>query len=584
MSEILEEENALEKKTLRKPWTLAAIIFLAAAAALPYSNALNTPFLFDDAGNIVENPSIRSLWPLWKAFWAPKDFPVGGRPLTNFTYALNFALGGENPWGFHLSNIAIHVLCALVFFGFCRRTLCTSLLRDRYGGASTALAFCMALLWAMHPLQTESVTYISQRAECLMGLFFLLTFYCALAGWQSRDPHTWHAWAALCFILGAGAKESIAAAPACILLYDMLFMGRTPAKALKQSPILYAGMAAGLAFLAAMALAGRAGTGGPPTEPFTFYEYLYHQPEVLARYLFLTLWPGPLCLDYLWIPLHPARALPYVLLFSMLVAASALALLRKKPAGFLGAWFFLILAPASSIIPLPDMAFEHRMYLPLAAPVALVVLGTYSAIQRLPGALAKRRMLVAGMAAVLLIALAFGVRTHLRNNDYASDLALWENTVKNAPRNARARFNLARALEIAGRTQEANQRLRETIRLNPEFAAAHYNLGSNLLRAGMPEEGVRHLWLAVTLEPRYTKARLNLGTALHYLGKDQEAIRQFHAALRVDPYFADAYANLAMVLALTGKIDEARDALRRALYINPQHPMALKCRQTLEGY
>ncbi|MGA2604929.1 MAG: hypothetical protein ABSG14_11940 [Verrucomicrobiia bacterium] len=181
-------------------------VLIIAAGAWAYHNSFRGPFIFDDA-SILENPHIRQLWPIWDVMSAPPDLTVNGRPIVCLSLALNYALGGLNVWGYHVFNLTVHLLSALVLFGILCRTFEGEKLRDRFGASAIWLAAAIALIWEAHPLQTESVTYIVQRSELLMGLFLLLTLYGTLRGSQSSRPHAWYLGAVVACALGMGSKE-----------------------------------------------------------------------------------------------------------------------------------------------------------------------------------------------------------------------------------------------------------------------------------------------------------------------------------------------------------------------------------------
>ncbi len=184
-----------------------------------YSNSLSGEFVFDDIGAIKDNPTIRNLWPLGPVLSPPPGTTSGGRPLLNFSFALNYALGGLNVWGYHAVNLAIHLANALLLFGVLRRSFALPALREKFGGGAVGLSFAIALLWAVHPLQTESVTYIVQRAESLVALFYLLVLFCVIRGAGSARPAGWYAGAIAACLLGMSAKEVMVTAPAVVLLY-----------------------------------------------------------------------------------------------------------------------------------------------------------------------------------------------------------------------------------------------------------------------------------------------------------------------------------------------------------------------------
>ncbi len=158
------------------------LVLIAAAAAAAYGNSLAGEFVFDDHAWIEQNLGIRHLWRLWQVLFSPNAALLGGRPMVSMTLAVNYAMGGTNVWGYHAVNLAIHILAAWTLYGVMRRTLTLPCLQKRFGSFAVPLAMTISLLWVIHPLQTEAVTYIIQRTEALMGLFYLLTLYCFLRG------------------------------------------------------------------------------------------------------------------------------------------------------------------------------------------------------------------------------------------------------------------------------------------------------------------------------------------------------------------------------------------------------------------
>jgi hypothetical protein len=165
-------------------------LLVVAAGLLAYHNSFTGPFIYDDGPSIRENPTIHQLWPIWQALSPPHSgaITVEGRPLINLSFAINYALGGYHVWGYHALNLTIHILAGLTLLGIVRRTLLQPRLRERFGAAANGLALATAVLWTVHPLQTESVTYIVQRAESMMGLFYLLTLYCFIRSAESPQP------------------------------------------------------------------------------------------------------------------------------------------------------------------------------------------------------------------------------------------------------------------------------------------------------------------------------------------------------------------------------------------------------------
>ena len=461
-------------------WTTALSAGLIALAALAvYANGFSGAFILDDVERIEQNPTIRHLWPP-RPWLLPS--PVNPRPLVGATLAVNYALGRFDVWGYHAVNLAIHILAAWTLFGIVRRTLSLPRMRERFGTAATPLALAAALVWTVHPLQTAAVTYVIQRSESLVGLFYLLTLYCTLRGTtvdaviSKSAAIRWYVGSAIACLLGMATKEVMATAPLVVLLYDRTFLSGTFRAALRQRWGLYLALCASWGVLVWLLIGSgfHHGSTGFTVREFTWQSYLLTQPGVLVHYLRLAIWPAGLCLDYGWPPAHGLAgiAVPGLLILALL-GLTCWAVVKRPAMGFLGAWFFLILAPTSSFVPIKDAAFEHRMYLPLAALAVLAVIAGW----RLHAALQSQLQWRAGAALLALVLLALGWGTVRRNDDYHSQIGILRKTVLQATNNARTRINLASYL-IA----------------NESYAEAAENAGrGNCTRAGQ-RDGAATNW------------------------------------------------------------------------------------------
>ena len=333
------------------------ILVIVVAGASTYWNSLGGSFVWDDQTSIVTNPTILHLWPLSDPLRPPRETPVAGRPLVNLSFAVNYALGGLAETGYHVGNVSIHVACAMLLFGFVRRTLARP--RTGVGGKpgedearARLTALVAALLWMLHPLQSEAVDYITQRSESLMALFFLLTLYCAQRAHRSAYAGRWQTLSVLSCACGMASKESMVTAPLAVLLYDRVFEFNSLGQAVRSRTRLYAGLAATWIEVAAFLWQQPRSTAGlsAAIDPWT---YLLNQVQMIGRYLRLSLWPRALVLDYgLPRPLSIGDVTPDALIIVPLVVATGIALVRWPAVGFLGATFFLTLAPTSSLIPI----------------------------------------------------------------------------------------------------------------------------------------------------------------------------------------------------------------------------------------
>lgn len=548
-------------------------VVIAAVVVLAFANSFAVPFLFDDRGSILGNASLDGFW---SALHPPVEWglTVAGRPLLNLSFALNRWLGGEAAWGYHAGNVLIHLLAALALFGVVRRTLALPSLRERFAGGAPWFAAGVALVWAVHPLQTESVTYLVQRAESLVGLCVLFTLYAFL---RSLDGGVrWAVAAVAVGWLGMAAKEVMAVAPVLVLLHDRTFVAGTFAEAWRRRWKLHLALAAGWVWLGWLVFGAgvRGGSAGFATG-VTAWTYALKQAEAVLHYLRLAVWPHPLVLDYGTDVVASAGAVwPQLFVIAALVGATLWALVRAPVWGFLGAWFFAVLAPTSSVIPVVTQTMaEHRTYLALA-PLAVLAVAALRRI--LPGALAS--------AAVVVVIGALALATLGRNNDYRGELALWEQTAARAPRNARAQFNTGVLLAAAGRTAEAIERFREALALQPDYLEAHNNLGSALLKLGRADAALAHYEAALRVVPDSTKTLNNLAVALLALNRPAEAQAQAERALQFDPRYAEAHFNRGNALGRQGRLADAVAAFESALEFAPAHRRALiNLTQALSG-
>ncbi len=558
--------------------TLASVTLLLVVGLGIYPNSFQGVFLFDDVEHIVENSRIRSLWPLSERIFHSI------RPVAILSLAINYAISGLHVWSYHTVNLAIHLAAAVTLFGIVRQTLRLPRLRDRYGNAATPLALTVALLWVVHPLQTEAVTYIIQRVESLMGLCYLISLYGLIRGARAPAQRGWYAVVILACLAGMATKAVMVTAPVVLLFYDAVFLSRSVRGALRARPMLYLGLAATwgmLIWLLVLAPQDYATNAGYDVQGLSAMSYARTQPWVLLHYLRLAFWPHPLILDYgplmlseQWAAVSSGGvALLSTLAIMALLGATGWALRRRPELGFLGTCFFLILAPTSSVIPLIDPLFEHRMYLPLAAVITLVVLGVHHGLGVLLRSRARLRRLLA-TALVAGAVVVYGGRTVQRNADYHDAVSFWQDVIAKRPANLRAYNTLADALLVEGRFEEAAAYATKAIQLRPGYADAHHCLGNALIKQGKYEEGMAHLTEALRLDPKVSSVHYNLGLTLAKQGRLEEAVGYYAEASQRKPDDEQAHVNLGALLDAQGRFDEALAHYGEALRINPRSMFA----------
>jgi len=524
-------------------------LVVVTAGLLAYHNSFTGSFFHDDFGAIIENPTIRHLWPVWEPLLPlhGSDWPVAGRPLINLSLAINYALGGYNVWGYHALNLTVHVLAGLTLLGIVRRTLLRPTLRGRFGAAADELALATAVLWTVHPIQIESVTYIVQRAESIMGLFYLLTLYCFIRGTESARPRLWYGLSVTACALGMASKQVMVSAPLTVMLYDRAFISGSFRQTWRQRWRVHLT----LAFTWAVLVATMVSAGFYTTvsninagHHLNRWTYLLTQSDVIVHYLRWSAWPSRLPL--LVNTFKPGNVILPGLTILLLLGASTWALIKNSVWGFVGAWLFMILAPTSSFLPSIDPIFLHRMYLPLVAVVILVVMGLYAVVGR------------QSLAVFVVMAIGLGVLTSRQNQIFSRD----------------PQYSLGLAYGRAGRFQEAIGEYEQALRTSPDDAWLHCNLGSALVAVGRPQEAIKHFERALRLQPDFAEAHAHLGSVLSTMGDLQDAIWHYEQALRIRPNYAEAHYDWGVALARDGRTTEAIEHYDETLRLKSDHAEA----------
>lgn len=553
-------------------WNRYAPWIIGLACLVVYSNTFHVPFLFDGRFFIEADPGIHELKFPWKF--------MGGttRPLTRLTFALNYAAGQLNLAGYHAVNLAIHTLAALALYGLIRRTFQSPKFQGNSVQNSDGLALSAALIWAIHPLQTESVTYIFQRAESLMGLFYLLTLYCMARGFQSVPTGArWKVAAWVSCFLGMGAKAIMVTAPVMAVVYDRYFWAHSWKEIWTLRKRFYMLMAANWVILLTIAVgphesAQTVGVGSLGVSPWF---YAVHQARSISQYLSLTFWPFNLVFYYG----HPLaggffRTRLSIVVVASLIAATFCAVKFKSKLGFLGIWFFVILVPTSSFFPIADFTAEHRMYLPLAAMAVLTVYFIYWATRMLIAESGRRaRVQIAIVAAV---AVALCARTFHRNSLYGSRLRLWSDTTSKRPASPRAHLQLGLAMYEVGRINDAIDEFKKALGLPKVPWSEKYinvmlclNLANIYENIGDEAQAQIYYQKALKSDPRHYDIRCDVARLMAAGGHINQAIDLLHEGLKIDPDNDMLHQHLGFYLEKTGAIEEAIDHYSQAVARSP---------------
>ncbi len=593
--------HLMRKGLLTRP--LAVLLLLCVLTTLIYSNTFSVPFLFDDKPNILENPQIKDL---------NNFFDLSGSRYMGFlSFALNYHFGGLHVFGYHLVNLLIHItngflvyiLVLLLFQGSAlvhsplSRTL--PLEGGGKGGGATLnsqltmapwIALATALLFVVHPIQTQAVTFIVQRFASLAALFYLLAVVCYLK-WRLADPqaksrYLWYATAMLSTVLAMKTKENSFTLPFMILVVEAVFFRPLTKIRLRWRwvaliPFLLTLPVIPLSHPGAIG-EGEAGFAQETTE-ISRSDYLFTQFQVIVTYIRLLFLPIHQNLDYDY-PIYHSLFAPGVFLsflFLCTLFALSLYLLFASPltpsasrlTAFGILWFFLTLSIESSIIPIRDVIFEHRLYLPSVGFFMVLSVGVMMGRKWLQRQGIPPAWGVIGLGAVVLV---LSAATYQRNMVWKDDLTLWQDVVAKSPNKARGYNGLAVAYHSKGMIEAAIEAYQSALRLQPDSAIVYNNLGTIHATQGRLEEAIRAYQKALKLKPDYAEVHNNLGNIYTGKGRLEEAIRAFQFALKLKPDYPEVHNNLGYVYATQGRLEEAIRAYQKALKLNPDYATAHK--------
>lgn len=560
-------------------WLARAVVLGACLAA--YHNSFRQPFVFDDIWIIQENPSIRRLWPPGEVLNPPGlGRPVQGRPVVNLTLAVNYAIGKYGVTGYRVFNLAVHAAVAMLLLGLVRGTLQLPALPPCYRRHATLLAAVVAALWAVHPLTTAAVTYVSQRSESLVSLLYLLTLYGCLRGAGAGGKRRW-GWYSLSIAAcwaGACTKEVIATAPLAVLLYDRVLLAGSFRQALRSRWPLYVGLICSWLPLGLLVYAS--GMRGE-TAGFSFgvsaWDYLSTQFAIVAHYLRLCFWPDRLILDYgTGLAEGTMAFLPQAILLFSLLAACVAAFFRRPMWALPGLLFFLILAPSSSVIPIvSQVGGEHRMYLPLAMVVVLAVLGAYELWRWLPERYETIRKLGPRWVLVPLLAVAaagtaLAWRATLRNDNYMHPSVLWRQSAEAYPDNARAWDYYGVSLKDLHDLSGAIECLTRSIAIRPkngfiyDKGLPHSNRGACYFLMGRYEDALADFTAAIDEPPALPQWYLNRAAAFQKLGRYEEALSDLNQVVPLMSGSVGAHLDRGMCWRALGQKYEAEGRTNQA--------------------
>ncbi|MBI5642763.1 MAG: tetratricopeptide repeat protein [Deltaproteobacteria bacterium] len=556
---------------------------LALAALLIYSNTFSYPFVFDDGMYIVGNRGVHALSNFWP--------PVGTRYLGYLSFAVNYSLGGVDTTGYHIVNTFIHVLNGILVYLLVTLTFKTPWMEGAGIGdkkdAAFALALISSVIFIVHPVQTQAVTYVTQRFASLATLFYLLSLVLYIR-WRASGNGRWvYVLAVITTVSAQMTKEISFTLPFLIALYELMFFsGPCRKRFWYLIPFLLTLLVIPLSLLSPA-------SGGLDLDvsenirekqvqelvSLSPYQYFSTQLRVIVTYLRLLALPVKQTLDYDYPRIEsffaPEALISFFFLLSIAIAAVAVFLrARRIKEPFLAIislgvfWFFITLSIESSVIPIQDVIFEHRLYLPsvgafMAASAVIVYLLSY-----LKGKGAGFSVITMAVVALAMLSVPLGAASYKRNLAWKDELTLWKDTVEKSPGKTRPHNNLGDIYFRMGRMDEAIAEFEAAKNLKPDVKT-FFNLGSAYYKKGRLEESIAELKTAIGLKPDFADAHYNLAAAYRAAGMMDGALAELEAAVRYKPDKWNAHYNLGLMYQSRGRVDDARREFATVIALKP---------------
>jgi tetratricopeptide (TPR) repeat protein len=525
---------------------------LVAATILVYQKAWHAGYIWDDDVYVTTNKLLTAPDGL-RRIWFSLDSPSQYFPLVYTTFRLEHALWGLNSAGYHWVNILLHAANALLLW---------RLLRSLEGPG----AWLAAAIFALHPVHVESVAWITERKNVLMGFFFLLALLAWTAFIADRPGKKWnfYALALVCYALALFSKTTACTLPAALLL--ILWLRGTAItwrRIVQVAPFVVLGICMGL-----VSIWWERYHQGTRGDAFAIgmIERVLVASRAVWFYAGKLIWPANLSFSYPKWPISVANPLDYIWLLITAGAGVAIYLGRRRVGRSIevGALFFVAtLSPMLGFIMLYTFRFsfvaDHYQYPASIGPIALAAVGINALGRWEKGS----PFLMPGLSAAILLSL--GLLTWRQCAMYQNLETLWRTTIARNPTSWMAHNNLGTALLNTERVEEAIVEFINAVKLQPDYAAGHNNLGNAYLRLGRTDDSLRHLRRAIEIDPRYPEARNNLGNTLLQMGRQNEAAAEYNKAIEIDPRYAEAHNNLGALFLQMGRVDDAMAHLQKAL-------------------
>ncbi len=553
------------------------ILLIILLSLLAYSNTFNSSFHFDDEAAIVNNPIIKDL----SYFITPSKAEtfkgifhydvLRNRYITLLSFALNYRVHRLNVAGYHLINLFIHISTAILLYSFILLSFKTPYLQNSsIRNYSRHIAVFTALLFATHPIQTQAVTYIWQRATSLVSMFYLLSLVMYIK--YRLQTKRWYYLASLVLaILAMKTKEIAFMLPVSIVLYEFIFFkGTLQRRILYLIPLILTMLIIPLTLIDITKplgeLIGDASEATVGASTLTRWQYLMTSLRVVVTYIRLLFLPVNQNLDYDYPVYNSFLNIDVFLSFVFLVMIFGLnvyiffryrdSLPPIRLISFGVIWFFMNLSLESSIIPLNNVIFEHRLYLPSMGIFLAVCTFFFVLIEKFKDNFKVYKTVVSAFVVVVVVVVLTGA-SYTRNMVWKDEITLWEDVVSKSPKKVRGYNNLGNAYLSDNFTEKAIKQYKTAIELDWNHANAHNNLGKAYQSLGLLDMAVKEYKIAIELNPDLSSAYNNLGYALKEKGFIDEAIEYYQQAIRLDPLLIKAHYNLGYAYKSKGLIEKA---------------------------
>jgi Tfp pilus assembly protein PilF len=539
-----------------------AVIILLLLGLIAYSNSFHNSFHFDDVSSIINCPALKDITNV-VGIWNLSST----RFITHLSLALNYKLGGLEVFGYHVFNLLVHLGSGILAWWLVLLTLNTpALKKEPISAYAQQIAFFSSAIFLVHPIQTQPVNYIIQRATLLAAFFYLASLSLYVRARLTDRPGLYYALSLLTAFLSMLSKEIAVSLPLSIALYEFCFLKSRKSLSWKRIiPFLIVLLIILLIILFTKSIKFDELRGAVESKiGVSAYHYFLTQLRVKVTYLRLLFLPISQNLDYDYPISKSFFDIPVLLSALLLIAIFSLGCLlfhRRRLLSFAIFWFFITLLPESSIIPIIDVIFEHRLYLPMLGFSLFVSCGIYYLLR------AKWAKIAPAILALLVI--CYSVMTYQRNKVWKDEFSLWNDNILKSPLKARPYFERADAHFRQGSLERAVSDYNKTVELDPGHAKAYNHRAIIFQKQGKFDQAISDYDKAISLIPLYCVAYNNRGVAYLNKGNIDQAIADYSRALDIDPNYPDAYSNRANAYLIKGYLDSAISDCNRALEINP---------------